>query len=132
MTNWYENFPGYITRAQDERAVALSRAGYQAVIAVEGAAGLLWRATRAGLRRAVDGYTRWNSRRLTVQALSRLDDRMLRDIGVDPGSLEALAGELAERPRRHEPPKSVSRAHLTPALPVLRLSLDCPDLKHAA
>jgi hypothetical protein len=56
---------------------------------------------------------------------------MLRDIGIDPGSIDAVAAELIERPRRLQPART-SWPVLGPPVPLLRLDLDCPDLKHAA
>jgi len=125
-------YAGYVDRAQRERAEAMSRVGYLTVVGIEHAARPLGRLIRAGLRSAREHYARWNERRHTIRALSRLDERLLRDIGVDPNSLELVVDELVAKPRTGEPlPPSGSPAR-APAAPVLRLDSDCPDLRHAA
>ena len=135
MVHWYLINPDYVAyadRAHQDRADAMSRAAYLAVVGFEAAAVFLGRGLWRGLRAAARTYTDWRSRRLTIQALSKLDDRMLRDIGVDPGSIEAIATELVELPRQRPLPVAALRPILAPAAPLLRLDLDCPDFKHAA
>jgi uncharacterized protein YjiS (DUF1127 family) len=109
----------------------MSRAAYLVVVGVEAAAVFIGRNLWRGLRAVARAYAGWRSRRLTIQALSRLDDRMLRDVGIDPGSIEAVATELTQRRRRPQPART-SWPVLVPPVPLLRLDLDCPDLKHAA
>lgn len=46
------------------------------------------------LRRLFDALGRWHSRRKTIQALSALDDRMLRDIGLHRSEIPALVDGL--------------------------------------
>lgn len=127
----HPEYAAYVGRAHQDRAEAMSRAAYFAVVGVEAAAAFLGHGLWRGLRAAARAYATWRSRRLTIRALAKLDDRMLRDIGVDPGSIEALATELSERPRRPQPAR-VAWPVLVPPVPLLRLDLDCPDLKHAA
>ena len=127
----HPEYSAYVGRAHQDRTEAMSRAAYHVVVGVEAAATFLGRNLWRGLRAAARAYAGWRSRRLTIQALSRLDDRMLRDVGIDPGSIEAVAAELAERPRRLQPART-SWPVLVPPVPLLRLDLDCPDLKHAA
>lgn len=121
-----------LDRALPGRAEAQARAAYLAIVGLESAATFIGRAAITALHRLVRGYRRARSRRLTIQALSKLDDRMLRDVGIDPGSLEHVAAALAESPSRPQSGQVAIRPYLTPALPLLRLDLDCPDLKHAA
>ena len=124
-------YSAHADRAHRDRAEAMSRAAYLVVVGFETAAVFVGRGLWRGLRTAGRTYTGWRSRRLTIQALSRLDDRMLRDVGIDPGSIDAVAAELIERPRRSQPART-SWPVLVPPVPLLRLDLDCPDLKHAA
>lgn len=135
MVHWYLINPDYAAhadRAHRDRADAMSRAAYFVVVGFEAAVVSLGRGLWRGLRAVVGAYAGWRSRRLTIQALSRLDDRMLRDVGIDPGSIEAVAAELVNQPRRWSLPVSQLRPTLAPVVPLLRLDLDCPDLKHAA
>jgi uncharacterized protein YjiS (DUF1127 family) len=44
-----------------------------------------------------DSLKRWNMRRRTANALERLDDHMLRDIGVMRGEIAAVAARQARR-----------------------------------
>jgi len=57
-------------------------------------------ALRAGLRR----YRRWRLARATIGELERLDDRMLRDIGVSRSRIRGLAWSIAEQATRTGPP----------------------------
>lgn len=125
------DYSAHAERAHQDRAEAMSRAAYLVVVGFEAAAVFIGRSLWRRLRAVADTYTGWRSRRLTIQALSRLDDRMLRDVGIDPGSIHAVAAELTERPRRPQPAWT-SWPVLVPPVPLLRLDLDCPDFKHAA
>lgn len=122
----------YLERSLQDRIEAQSRAAYLAVVGIESVATYVARAVTAGLRRATRGYRRARSRRRTIQALSRLDDRLLRDVGILPGNIEMLAAEMAELPSRRRSEAAAIRSGLAPALPLLRLDLGCPELKHAA
>jgi uncharacterized protein YjiS (DUF1127 family) len=64
----------------------------------EGLTSRLWRA----LRRAWLGFWRWRSLNATVAVLGGLDDRMLKDIGIDRSEIESIAYTSgAERRRRY-------------------------------
>ncbi len=131
MYHWYlvnPEYQGAVDRAHQERAAAMSRAAYLAVVGAEWAVRGFARAVAAASRGAAAGYTRWQSRRRTVKALSRLDARMLRDIGIDPADIEAVAEELIRRPVPPVRPVAPARH----AVPQLRLDLDCPGLRLAA
>ena len=135
MNSLYQGNPetrSYLDRAIQERAEVQARAAYLAIVGLESAATFIGRAAVTALRRLVRGYRRGRSRRLTIQALSKLDDRMLRDVGIDPGSIEHVAAALAESPSRPRSGQVAIRPYPAPALPLLRLDLDCPELKHAA
>jgi uncharacterized protein YjiS (DUF1127 family) len=131
MYEWYPSHPvyqAYLTRAHLERSEALSRAAYLTVVGADWLTSRTARALAAGLRRVARAYGAWSRRRLTIRALSRLDERMLRDIGIDaPGTIEAIATELVQGKPAAEPRPA---PRLVPVQP--RLVLDCPDLKHAA
>lgn len=136
MYEWYPSHPEfqpYLARAHQERAEAMSRVAYLVVVGVDRLVGQAARAPVAGLRRIARGYDLWQRRRHTVQALSRLDARMLRDIGIDsPGAIDAIAAELGRDAEPAAEPAAVPRPVPATALPRLQLDLDCPDLKHAA
>lgn len=120
----------YLDQAIQARAEAQGRVAYLAIVGIEAAAVFIGRAAMAGLRGATRRYRQWNDRRVTIRELSKLDDRMLRDVGVDPYSLELLATELTQASRQ---PSSVgSLVEPGPTVPLLSLDLDCPGLKHAA
>lgn len=123
---------GHLGGANRYGGEAMSRVGYLVIAGIDTAAALLWRRMLSSLRAAARRYARWNDRRLTVRALSQLDERMLRDVGVDPRSLHLVAAELTALPSRRPSPKAVIQPELVPAPPLLRLDLDCPELKHAA
>jgi uncharacterized protein YjiS (DUF1127 family) len=93
MTHRYLNLsPGgdpygdYVSRAHAERAEALARVGFLAVAAVGHVAVAAVGLGRT-LRRALSAYGR---RRATYRALLRLDDRMLRDIGLTRDDIPLL------------------------------------------
>jgi uncharacterized protein YjiS (DUF1127 family) len=120
----------YLERSLQDRTEAQSRAAYLAIVGVESVAAFIGRTAVAGLRRAAGGYRRARSRRRTIQALSKLDDRLLRDIGIYPGDIEQLATEMTESPSRPYVQKAETFPDLAP--PRLRLDLGCPEMKHAA
>jgi uncharacterized protein YjiS (DUF1127 family) len=83
--------------AHDERAEALTRFGFLAIAGAD-------RAVRGTLSAVVSGVnslvSRWNDfseRRATYLALSKLDDRMLRDIGLSRADVEGSPAQLAVR-----------------------------------
>lgn len=48
------------------------------------------------LMRLLDTIRRWRARRATIRQLSRLDDHLLKDIGIDRWQVECVARKLAE------------------------------------
>lgn len=135
-------FHSYLTHSEyrtvldqtpQDRAELISRAGYVAVVGIEDAATSVYRHAASGLHRLGAALDRWQRRRQTIGALSRLDPRLLRDVGIDPHrfasdgidavaeSLAATGGELSEATW------PVARSH--PDVPVLRLDLDCPEAR---
>lgn len=139
MHHWYLVHPeyrSYLDQALRGRVEAQGRAVYLAILGVEAVAGFLARGLRRGaraiargLRRAVCALAQWQRRRQTVRALSRLDARMLRDVGIYPGDIEWVAAELAH----DRTPGSADRPPTRPPLvPRLRLDLECPEMRFAA
>ncbi|MDH3230892.1 MAG: DUF1127 domain-containing protein [Alphaproteobacteria bacterium] len=49
------------------------------------------------LRRLASAFERWNTRRSTYMTLQQLDDRLLKDIGLDRGQLHGVADEIGRR-----------------------------------
>jgi uncharacterized protein YjiS (DUF1127 family) len=47
------------------------------------------------VKRLAAAFERWNLRRSTYLTLRQLDDRMLKDIGLDRGMLHEVAGKMA-------------------------------------
>jgi len=58
------------------------------------------RALKAGLVRAWQAYWAWQQRRTTVRILSSLDERTLRDIGINPSEITSYAYGDPEQRRR--------------------------------
>ena len=83
--------------AQDERAEALTRFGFLAIAGADRAVrGTLsrWSRQRQQPRQRLEGF---RERRATYLALTKLDDRMLRDIGLSRADVEASPTQLAAR-----------------------------------
>jgi uncharacterized protein YjiS (DUF1127 family) len=60
-------------------------------------------ALKSRLRKAWRTYWEWQRRRTTVRILSALDERTLRDIGIDPSEITSYAyGDPDHRRRRCE------------------------------
>jgi len=81
----------HLQRAHEERALAMARTGYLVVAGLQNAG----QAVTALVTRAIVGVRAWRERRAVVRALQALDDRMLRDIGLERADIIAL--------RRHQP-----------------------------
>ncbi len=79
----------------DERDLALSVAAYRAVNALADSSAKLLRRARL-----------WAERRQTINELSRLSDRVLKDIGIDRYSIPQTVDELL-RSREAAPAKGV-------------------------
>ncbi len=136
MFHSYLTHPEYRTvldNAAQDRAELISRAGYIAVVGVENAVASVYRQAAAGLHRLGAALDRWQRRRQTIGALSRLDPRLLRDVGIDPqlfaiDGIDAVAESLvATGAELSEATWPVARSH--PEMPVLRLDLDCPEAR---
>lgn len=69
-------------RAADVTSEAISIQAYRLIDRIEGWAG-----------RLVQSYRLWRRTRLAVQDLARLDDRMLKDIGIDRSEIRSVVLE---------------------------------------
>jgi uncharacterized protein YjiS (DUF1127 family) len=76
------DFLAHYFQARQARSEALSRASYRAVVAIDGALRLASGAVRGGFAWAFARYRAWREVRRLQQALLKLDDRLLRDIGL--------------------------------------------------
>ena len=88
MSDWHigNSHTRFIERAQQERADALARAGHLLVAAVG-----------RPLLQAADAIRQWRDRRRALRSLMLLDDRMLRDIGLNRGDVWAAVHGLTDR-----------------------------------
>ena len=90
-------------------------------------------ATLAGnlATRIVDGYRRWTLRRRTTEQLYRLDNHMLRDIGVTRGNIPLLAARQAAdtvaRKRAERDRQRAGQGHL-PRVPRLTMRQVAEDI----
>ena len=51
----------------------------------------------SALKRFAAAFERWNVRRSTYLTLQRLDDRLLKDIGLERGALYGVADQIGRR-----------------------------------
>lgn len=117
--------PSYLDRAIQDRAEAQARVAELLIVGGSAAANLAGRALVSAGGRVARAYRLWRRRRKTRLELSRLDDHLLRDIGIAPDEIDAIAWRLTEE---EEAPTRAPKA--TTREP--RLVLDCPNLRHAA
>jgi len=98
---WHKEWPDfryYVEQAHEARAEAMTRTGYLAVTAVGRGARAVAAAATTIAGPALQSVAAWRQRRRAVHALSRLDDRMLRDIGITRADIWAVAdGTLHSR-----------------------------------
>ncbi len=57
-----------------------------------------WRAATAPFRRFIEAVRRVRRERETYQALSRLSDHMLKDIGIHRSEIDSIAHSMAAGP----------------------------------
>lgn len=128
----YPGSPSYLNSSLDARAEGQSRTVYLLVVAADAAVRVIGRAAAAALRRTVTSYVTWRRRRRTAQELSRLDPRMLRDIGVLPGEIDEIAASLTatRSPAAEAEPAARREDVLMPSLPAH--AFDCAHAKRAA
>ena len=89
MYHWILSHPDlapHLNQARDSRAEALSAGSYQAIKAT----GAALDALVAGVTRLAGGYRAWRSRQAAIASLRRLDNRLLRDIGIDRSEIVSV------------------------------------------
>jgi uncharacterized protein YjiS (DUF1127 family) len=91
-----------LAAAARQPAQTLSTLAYQAVDGVATAVQQAARALTADLRQIRGALDKRRRRNRTIHELQRLDDRMLRDIGLYRGDIRAVADGLVQRPPRHD------------------------------
>ena len=101
MSDWHNERPQfqyYIEQAHEARAEAMGRVGYLAVAAVGRVVGAAVRPAQTALA----ALAAWRDRRAAVREILRLDDRMLRDIGLTRAdawaAVDGTLGEWARDP----------------------------------
>jgi len=97
-------FAVYRERAGAARNEAIARAGY---LIIEGLARLQAATVRVAggwLVRAIGSVRAWRERRLALQDLQRLDERMLHDIGLTRADVYTLAHGGTPATERYEAP----------------------------
>lgn len=97
----------YIDQAHQQRAETMARAGYLAVTGLGAAVQCIINAGARTLRGVLRAAAEWHARRVALRALQRLDDRLLRDVGLTRfGLWDAVNGGLDrgfEAPRTPAP-----------------------------
>jgi uncharacterized protein YjiS (DUF1127 family) len=93
----------FVATAQKDRAEALSRFGYLAIAGADRAIRDTLSAVGTGISSLASRWNDFSDRRATYLALSKLDDRLLKDIGLtradvegDPADLRVRGPEAAE------------------------------------
>jgi uncharacterized protein YjiS (DUF1127 family) len=76
------DFLAHYFQARQARDETLARGSYRAVVAIDGALRLASGAVRSGFAWAFGQYQAWRETRRLREALLKLDDRLLRDIGL--------------------------------------------------
>jgi len=113
----------HVQSAHDERAETLTRAAFLAIAGADRAVRGSLAALGAGLSSLAWRWTQFSERRATYLALSKLDDRLLKDIGLTRADVE-------ERPE-YLPERAPEVAEIAPA-PVSRPTATVHEFKRAA
>ena len=86
----------YAETAQDERAAALTRAGFLVIAGADRALRQSAEILSSSVSSLVRGWQEYRERRATYRALTKLDDRLLRDIGLTRADIEGSTGSLQD------------------------------------
>jgi uncharacterized protein YjiS (DUF1127 family) len=98
MNERHNEFQHYVAQAHEARAEAMARSGYLAVAALGRAVQAVGVGTSALTGGTLRALADWRRRQAAAHELSRLDDRMLRDIGITRADIWAVAdGTLRSR-----------------------------------
>lgn len=87
----------YAQAARDERAEALTRFGFQAIAGADRAVRRVLTPVGAAVSSLVNSWNDFSERRATYLALSKLDDRLLKDIGLTRADVEGDPADLPVR-----------------------------------
>jgi uncharacterized protein YjiS (DUF1127 family) len=87
----------YVATAHNDRAEALARFGYLAIAGADRAVRRVLTPVGAAVGGLVSRWNDFSERRATYLALSKLDDRMLKDIGLTRADVEGGQAELLVR-----------------------------------
>jgi uncharacterized protein YjiS (DUF1127 family) len=87
----------YVAAAHNDRAEALTRFGYLAIAGADRAVRQVLTPVGAAVSSLVSRWNDFSERRATYLALSKLDDRMLKDIGLTRADIEVGSADLLVR-----------------------------------
>lgn len=87
----------HIATAHNDRAEALTRFGYLAIAGADRAVRHTLSAVSSGVSSLVSRWNDFSERRTTYLALAKLDDRMLKDIGLTRADVEGGQADLLVR-----------------------------------
>ena len=87
----------YAQSARDERAEALTRFGFLAIAGADRAVRRVLAPVGAAVSALVSRWNEFSERRATYLALAKLDDRMLKDIGLSRADVEGGQADLLVR-----------------------------------
>ena len=90
------SYRDYTATAHNDRAEALARAGFLVIASADRALRRTVDVLTGGAASLLKSWQRYSERRATFQALTKLDDRLLRDIGLTRADIEGSAGSLEE------------------------------------
>ena len=120
MNRWYLSNPEYadlLDRGAEARARYVGDLLRRGAHGLARTAGAALTATRRTAVRLVRAYAKWQQMRRSIAALERLDDHMLRDIGIDRSEIQSLINErLAPKVGRTIERRQATRSPVRAAL----------------
>ncbi|HEY7689520.1 MAG TPA: DUF1127 domain-containing protein [Dongiaceae bacterium] len=84
----------HVETAQQDRAEALARFGFLVIAGADRAVRSAATAVTHGVGSLVGRWQQYQTRRATSRELAKLDDRLLRDIGLSRGDIDRLPDDL--------------------------------------
>jgi uncharacterized protein YjiS (DUF1127 family) len=100
----------FVNTAHADRAEAIARFGFLVIAGADRGLRRSFEALEAGFTGLARQWTDYRARRATYLALTKLDDRLLRDIGLTRADVELRPGELPEPFAESAPAPSVRAA----------------------